>query len=132
MVKQARDWGEEIFPYIPKNGEPGWIALPDLARRAKLTPNQVRVGIRQLREANDGEPLVSGPEGYRFTHEPAQVDAFRIRMCRTALSYVRTVWEGAVHPFIERFAPDAKQAHRMALRFELALGDLEELLDHAA
>lgn len=122
---QRKGWADAVFQHIPVNEE-GWISNPDLAEISGLTGGQVAAAVAYLRDNHPDLPLVSGPQGYTFTVDEADVNRFRLARARSANTTVRRLWYGVLKPYLEKKA-DAGETRLMTKQYERLLEDIEEL-----
>jgi hypothetical protein len=122
---QREKWADEIFEHIPVNEE-GWISNADLAEASGLTGAQVAAAVAYMRDSIPDLPLVSGPQGYAFTVNEADVSRFRLQRARSAHTTIRRLWSGVLKPYIDQ-SGDQFEAKRTAKQFERLLEDIEEL-----
>ena len=120
------DWGDLVFMHIPTAPDVP-ISGKDLAKRSKLTINQVQDGVAALRDRFPDFPLVSNHLGYRFSEYEVDVTPFRRKRMRSALTIIRRLWTGVLRPFLLRQA-DPQLATFMTKQFERAMQDIADLV----
>jgi biotin operon repressor len=122
------EWAKVIKSWLPAIGD-DWITGDELADASGLTRQQVSAAIAYLRDNDPEFPLVSGPEGYRFSIEGADVNRYRFSATRTAHTRIRRAWRGVVKPWLETANLDPVRARNITRSFERLLEDLQDLIE---
>lgn len=127
---RAERYADAIFDLIPAQGE-GWISQRELADRAGLTGAQVGTAVAYLRDNYPELPLVSGPAGYCYTLDEADINRFRLARTRSALTTYRRLWRGVIKPFVEKSTErggiSEREAQFLTKQYDRLLDDLETM-----
>jgi hypothetical protein len=121
------EWAAVVRSWIPAIGN-DWISGDDLAEVAGLTRSQVGSAVAYLRDNEPDFPLVSGPEGYRFSLDEADVNRYRASAARTAHTRIRRSWRGVVRPYLNEAGLDPERMRFITRTFERLLEDLDDLV----
>lgn len=121
------EWAAVVKSWIPAIGA-DWITGDDLADVTGLTRPQVSAAVAHLRDNEPDFPLVSGPEGYRFSLDEADVNRYRASAARTAHTRIRRSWRGVIRPYLVASGLDADVVRLHTRTFERLLEDLDDLV----
>jgi hypothetical protein len=121
------EWAAVVRSWIPAIGS-DWISGDDLADVTGLTRGQVGSAVAYLRDSEPDFPLVSGPEGYRFSIDEADVNRYQASAVRTAQTRIRRSWRGVIRPYLTAIAADPMTIRRHTKAMERLLEDLDDLV----
>jgi hypothetical protein len=123
-------WANVVLPYLPMAPDAP-ISVAELVAKTGLRTQEIHHGVGMLRDEmvkDGGRPLVSGPDGYRFTFDESDVAEFRSRQTRRAYTTMRRLWNGVLRPYLATLPPGSKEAKEAAKQMGRALEDLGELV----
>lgn len=117
-------WADQLVSWIPAIGA-DWISRDDLAEVSGLSPEQVSRAVAWLRDNSPELPLVSGPEGYRFSLSEQDIARYKNSALKTAKTRIRRAWTGVIRPYLDHI--DSADTRLITKQFERLVEDIEEL-----
>lgn len=122
------EWADIIQTWIPAVGD-DWISKDELAEVSGLTPQQVGSAISFLRDTEPDLPLVSGPEGYRFSIDEEDINRYRKAAVKTAHTRIRRAWRGVILPYLKHGDTSDYKRRQITKAFDRLLEDISDLVD---